>query len=255
MTNAETAAADWHFPLWIAHRGAGKLAPENTLAAFRLGASHGYRAFECDARLSADGQAFLLHDTTLQRTTSGSGIASRLGWDALSQIDAGAWHSAEFAGERLPSLDSVCRYVIANGFALNVEIKPTPGDESPTGAVVSAQAWAALRDTASPLLLSSFSVDALVAAMASAPEAPRALLVDKAGPAWLAQALSLRCVAVVFDHRLIDAAVVAQAQEAGLRVLAYTVNSPAEAARLLRLQVCGLITDAVDKLSPLAAPT
>jgi glycerophosphoryl diester phosphodiesterase len=256
MPDAETAAtADWQFPTWIAHRGAGKLAPENTLAAFRVGASHGYRAFECDARLSADGVAFLLHDTTLQRTTAGRGIASRLSWDALSQIDAGAWHSREFAGERLPSLDSVCRYVVDSGFALNVEIKPTPGDESQTGAVVAAQAWAALRDTASPLLLSSFSVEALAAAMASAPGAPRALLVDKAGPAWLVQAHALRCVAVVFDHRLIDAAVVAQAQEAGLRVLAYTVNSPAEAARLLRLQVCGLITDAVDKLSPFTAST
>ena len=56
---------------WIAHRGAGKLAPENTLAAFRLGASHGYRAFECDVKLSADGVPFLLHDATLDRTTDG----------------------------------------------------------------------------------------------------------------------------------------------------------------------------------------
>jgi glycerophosphoryl diester phosphodiesterase len=259
MTNTPIAAApafaaDWRFPQWIAHRGAGKLAPENTLAAFRVGASHGYRAFECDARLSADGVAFLLHDTTLQRTTAGSGIASQLDWDALSQIDAGAWHSREFAGERLPSLAAVCRYVVDNGFALNVEIKPTPGDELRTGEVVAAQAWAALRDTASPLLLSSFSVEALAAAMVSAPDAPRALLIDKAGPAWLAQAQSLRCVAVVFDHRLIDVGVVTLAHEAGLRVLAYTVNSPAEAARLQHLGACGLITDAVDKLSALAAP-
>ncbi|NQW94345.1 MAG: glycerophosphodiester phosphodiesterase, partial [Polaromonas sp.] len=38
----------WPYPRWVAHRGAGKLAPENTLAAFKLGASHGYRMFECD---------------------------------------------------------------------------------------------------------------------------------------------------------------------------------------------------------------
>jgi glycerophosphoryl diester phosphodiesterase len=144
----------------------------------------------------------------------------------------------------------VCRYVKDSGFALNVEIKPTPLDESRTGEVVAAQAWAALRSTASPLLLSSFSVEALVAAMVSAPEAPRALLVDQSGPGWLVQALSLRCVAVVLEHRLIDAEVVALAHEAGLRVLAYTVNSRAEAARLIRLGVCGLITDAVDELSP-----
>ena len=64
------AAAPWPYPRWIAHRGAGKLAPENTLAALRLGASHGWRMFECDVKLSADGEPFLLHDATLQRTTN-----------------------------------------------------------------------------------------------------------------------------------------------------------------------------------------
>ena len=50
----------WPYPRWIAHRGAGKLAPENTLAAFRMGAEHGYRMFECDAKLSADEKAKLI---------------------------------------------------------------------------------------------------------------------------------------------------------------------------------------------------
>ena len=54
----------WPYPRWIAHRGAGKLAPENTLAAFRVGAGYSYRMFECDAKLSADGVIFLMHDTS-----------------------------------------------------------------------------------------------------------------------------------------------------------------------------------------------
>ena len=78
----------WPYPRWIAHRGAGKLAPENTLAAFRLGAQHGYRMAECDAKLSADGQVFLLHDDTLDRTTDGQGIAGYLPWAELSLRDA-----------------------------------------------------------------------------------------------------------------------------------------------------------------------
>src|SRR5258706_12150430 len=86
------AQPSWPYPRWIAHRGAGKLAPENTLAAFRLGAAHGYRMFECDVKLSADGVAFLLHDATLERTTSGQGTASRLAWSELARLDAGAWH-------------------------------------------------------------------------------------------------------------------------------------------------------------------
>lgn len=141
-----TAMAPWPLPLWIAHRGAGKLAPENTLAAFRVGASHGYRAFECDVKLSRDGVPFLLHDSTLDRTTPLRGVAGEHPWVELSRIDAGGWHSRAFAGEPLPSLDSIARYVQRNGFALNIEIKPTPGHEERTGEVVAREAatlWAA----------------------------------------------------------------------------------------------------------------
>ena len=91
--------ADWPYPFWIAHRGAGKLAPENTLAAFRVGASHGYRAFECDVKLAADGVPFLLHDATLRRTTNGHGRAADLSWSELARLDAGSWHSRAYAGE------------------------------------------------------------------------------------------------------------------------------------------------------------
>jgi glycerophosphoryl diester phosphodiesterase len=87
---------NWPYPRWIAHRGAGKLAPENTLAAFRVGASHGYRMFECDVKLSLDGVPFLLHDDNLQRTTNAhealgtqaSVVGGEHPWSALSQLDA-----------------------------------------------------------------------------------------------------------------------------------------------------------------------
>src|SRR6218665_1536137 len=152
----------WPYPRWIAHRGAGLLAPENTLAAFPLGARHGYRMFECAAKLSRDGVPFLLHDTTLERTTNsvqalGQG-ASRTGgdhrWSALSRLDPGASHSPRgpplprwapgagpppgSAGEPLPTLENLARYCIANGFFLNLEIKPTPGLSAKTGQVVGA---------------------------------------------------------------------------------------------------------------------
>ena len=62
----------WPYPRLVAHRGAGKLAPENTLTAMRVGHAHGYRMVEFDVKLSADNVAFLLHDATLERTTSGT---------------------------------------------------------------------------------------------------------------------------------------------------------------------------------------
>jgi len=117
--SASVGLRPWPYPLWIAHRGAGKLAPENTLAAFRVGARHGYRAFECDVKLSADGVLFLLHDATLQRTTSGSGNAAQRRWGELARFDAGAWHSAAYAGEPLARLDDIAAYCIANGSDTN----------------------------------------------------------------------------------------------------------------------------------------
>ncbi|HSQ71080.1 MAG TPA: glycerophosphodiester phosphodiesterase [Rubrivivax sp.] len=245
--------ADWPLPLWIAHRGAGKLAPENTLAAFRVGASHGYRAFECDVKLSADGVPFLLHDTTLDRTTSERGVAGECAWDELSRIDAGGWHSRAFAGEPMPSLDAVARYVQRNGFALNVEIKPTPALEHATGHAVGTACVRLWRDAGTPLLFSSFRPEALQGAREAAPQIPRALLVDAPRPGWLETAQSLDCVAVVTNYSLMDTTLVARLHRAGLRALCYTVNDPAEARRLVALGIDGIITDAVDRFSPGAA--
>ncbi|MBC7995174.1 MAG: glycerophosphodiester phosphodiesterase [Rhizobacter sp.] len=240
----------WPYPLWIAHRGAGKLAPENTLAAFRLGAHHGYRAFECDVKLSADGVPFLLHDATLQRTTPETGVASKRPWSELSRMDAGGWHSRSFAGEPLPSLDTIARYCIRNGFALNIEIKPTPGHNEETGRVVSQHTAALWADESLKPLLSSFQPDALAAARTAVPSLPRALLLDSLREGWLAEAQNLGCVAIVANCRVLDATVIAQAHAAGLRVASYTVNEPAEAHRLFDAGIDGLITDAVDRFSP-----
>lgn len=242
--------APWRMPLWIAHRGAGRVAPENTLAAFRVGAAHGYRAFECDVKLSRDGVPFLLHDATLDRTTPERGRAADRDWAALSRIDAGSWHSRAFAGEPLPSLNAIAAFVQRNGHALNVEIKPTPGQEHETGVAVGAACAAMWRQADAPLLFSSFRPEALLGAREAAADVPRALLIDTAWPGWLDMARSLGCVAVVTNFALMDAAMIEALHGAGLRALCYTVNDPVEARRLTGLGIDGLITDAVDRFAP-----
>jgi glycerophosphoryl diester phosphodiesterase len=244
--------ADWPYPRWVAHRGAGKLAPENTLAAFRLGARYGYRMFECDVKLSADEVPFLLHDATLERTTNGQGIAGQLSWAELSRLDAGSWHSRSYAGEPIASLDAVARYCLGNGFALNIEIKPTPGAESLTGALVAdaaARLWAHAPAGAMAPLLTSFSPDALDAAQAAQPQLPRGLLLEQLWTGWLETALRLGCVAVVCNQALWDESSVRQARSAGLRMSSYTVNDEWAAERLLALGTDAIITDRVDLFS------
>lgn len=242
----------WPYPRWIAHRGAGRLAPENTLAAFRLGAQQGWRMFECDVKLSADEVPFLLHDDTLERTTSGRGPAGALPWSALARLDAGGWHSAAYAGEPLPTLENVARFCLANDCLLNIEIKPSPGTERRTGEVVARQAAQLWRGSAVPPLLSSFETEALRGALDGAPQLPRALLLETLWPGWLEAARALDCVAVVGQHALWDATSVAQAKHAGLRCLSYTVNDEATAQRLLALGLDGLISDRVDRFDPQA---
>ena len=238
----------WPYPFWIAHRGAGKLAPENTLAAFRLGAEHGYKMFECDAKLSADGVVFLLHDATLERTTNGQGLAADLPWAGLSQLDAGSWHGQAHAGEPLATLEALGRFCLANGHGLNIEIKPTPGTELATGEAVARLAARLWQGATVPPLLTSFQPQALAAAQATAPGLPRGLLLDTLWTGWLEKAHELGCAAVVANHALWDAPAVNRVHEAGLKCLSYTVNEPLLAKRLIDLGTDGIITDAVDVL-------
>ena len=241
---------DWPYPQWIAHRGAGTLAPENTLAAFKLGARYGYRMFECDVKLSLDDVLFLLHDATLDRTTNASGEARAQNWQALSQLDAGTWHSPAHAGEPLANFASIARYCLDNGYFLNIEIKPTPGLEAETGTAVADTAAQLWKGAAVPPLLTSFQVPSLEAAQRAQPQLPRGLLLSELTPGWLETALALGCVAVVCNYKLWDANTVTQARKAGLKTLSYTVNDAESVGKLLVLGTDGIITDRVDLFKP-----
>jgi glycerophosphoryl diester phosphodiesterase len=218
--------------------------------------------FECDVKLSADDIPFLMHDAKLARTTnadqrlgqSASPLGGDHGWLDLSQLDAGSWHSRNFAGEPLPTLEAVARFCLLNGYLLNIEIKPTPGTEYRTGEVVAQHAARLWRGAAVPPLLTSFDVAALQGALAMQPELPRGLLVDalelQAWSTWLDQARALKSQAIVCNHTLWNADTVLQTKAAGFRTLSYTVNEATEAERLLALGTDGLITDRVDRFSP-----
>jgi glycerophosphoryl diester phosphodiesterase len=218
--------------------------------------------FECDVKLSSDGVPFLLHDDTLERTADLSAlpsdaarVAGQHSWHTLSQLDAGGWHSATFAGEPLPTLEGIARFCIANGYFLNIEIKPTVGTERHTGEVVAQQAARLWKGVTVPPLLTSFDVAALEGAFATQPELPRGLLIHaldgQTWAQWLGHATRLGCQAIVCNHELWNPESVATAKAAGFRLLSYTVNDDPEAQRLLDLGTDGVITDRVDSFSPL----
>jgi glycerophosphoryl diester phosphodiesterase len=237
----------WSHPRGIAHRGGGTLAPENTLAGLRMAADHGCKGVEFDVMLSGDGTPVLIHDETLERTTDGHGRVAETSDAELARLDAGSWHSGRFAGEPVPSFGDAAELCLALGLWVNVEIKPSRGHEAETGRKVALEAkemWSGLP----PPLLSSFSLEALVAAREAAPELPRGLLVDAPPADWLKRlrrlgCLSLHCSRRHFGRRLLD-----EARRAEVPLLVYTVNDPEDAMQLLRSGVAAVFSDRIDLL-------
>ncbi|MBU1001175.1 MAG: glycerophosphodiester phosphodiesterase [Proteobacteria bacterium] len=110
-------------PLCWAHRGFSAKYPENTLAAFQAALDAGAEGIELDVTLTRDGQLVVIHDETLERTTSGTGSVSALDLAELRTLDAGIWFGPEFAGQRLPLLTEVLD-MVGGKMLVNIEIKP-----------------------------------------------------------------------------------------------------------------------------------
>lgn len=225
------------------------MAPENTLAGLRIAASLGYRGVEFDVMLSADGTPVLIHDETLERTTDGRGRVADASDAELARLDAGSWHSAQFAGEPLPSFGDAAELCLALGLWANVEIKPSAGREAETGRKVALEArelWAG----AAPPLLSSFSLAALEAAREAAPELPRGLLFEAPPPDWQRAFRRLACHSLHCSRQCLTPQLFDEARAADIPLLVYTVNDPEDAGLLLRQGVAAIFTDRIDLLAP-----
>jgi len=247
----------WPYPKILAHRGGGILAPENTLAGIRCGLAHGFHAIEFDVMLSSDGVPILMHDDMLGGTVAGSGAIAALAADRLLQMDAGTWFAPQFSGERIPAFADVIAFCKRNAIWMNVEIKPAPGFERETGRVaakmvqdlfrpeISARAGAA----ALPLL-SSFSFDALQAALRQALEIPRGFLLDRIPPDWQVKLEELGAVALHTNQQHLTPALAQAVKAAGYGLFCYTVNDAARAREILAWGVDGFCTDRIDIIGP-----
>ena len=236
-------------PAVIGHRCARAVAPENTLAALRAAVALGAAWVEVDARLTADGVPVLLHDAALQRTTTGCGALGAVTVAELQRLDAGAWFAAEFAGERVPTLEAFLRAASESRVGVNLELK---GDGGADPAAVAAAALAVFArvwpDTAPLPLISSFEVPCLEAAIRLAPAWPRGLLLDRIEPTWVADAERLAVAAIIVNHRrLTGPGMVAALAAGGRPVLVYTVNDPVRARMLRDWGVAAVITDRPDR--------
>jgi len=237
---------DWPYPRIVAHRGGGRHAPENTLAAIRLGQSLGYAAHEFDVKLSFDGVALLMHDATLERTTSARGRAADLPWEALRKLDAGSWHSPAFRGEPIPSFEEAAKLLRSRETMAHVEIKPTPGFDRATGEHVARESRRLWAGAVVPPLFSSFSFEALMAAREMAPELPRGWLIDEVTDADFPRLTALQARSLHTNQKKFDLALLPRLHAKGYRVMLYTVNDVERAAQLLDAGVDGIFTDELE---------
>jgi glycerophosphoryl diester phosphodiesterase len=110
-------------PIIIAHRGASKHAPENTIAAFRKALELGAEGIELDVHLSADGHLVVIHDEKVDRTSNGNGWVKEKTLEELKALDFGSWFTQEFKGEAIPTLDEALELLQPWTGIINIEIK------------------------------------------------------------------------------------------------------------------------------------
>jgi len=245
-----SASLPWPYPRVIAHRGGGTLAPENTLAGMRKAKALGYAGVEFDVMLTADGTPILMHDETLERTTSGRGAVAETAFSDMQKLDAGSWFSPGHTGEPVPDFERAGRLCVELGLWANVEIKPAKGFAAQTGKAAALLARALWRGAPLQPLLSSFEPRSLAAAGEAAPELPRGALVGSIPPDWEERMQRLGCVSLHCDYRLLLPQQARAVRAAGYWLLCYTVNDPAIVHVLFEWGVDAIVTDRPDLIAP-----
>jgi len=246
----------WRYPKILAHRGGGTLAPENTMAGLRCGMQAGFRAIEFDVMLARDGVPVVMHDPFLGRTVPGSGHVYDYDALELAAMDAGGWFGRAYEGEPVPLFVEFAQFCKAHGVWMNIELKPAPGYEIETGGVVARIAAAMFADKLAAgqmervPLLSSFSIDALMAAREVAPQLPRACLMSELPPDWERRAREVGAVAIHTNHRHLTPPQARGVKAAGFGLFCYTVDEPARARELLDWGVDAFCTDRIDLIGP-----
>lgn len=239
----------------IGHRGAADLAPENTAAGFRAAAELGV-GFELDVTRARDGEIVVIHDDTLERTTTGSGFVDETPLATIRTLDAGTWFGADFAGEPVPELSGVLAE-FGPRVVVDIEIK-NPRDpalvEPLAREVVRLVEEAGLVDR---VFVTSFNPYVLAAVREANPSIVRGQLYGTFEGADLSFIEKYVLKRLLLNGKAVPDLLVAEAaflrpryvrrmRRKGYRVMAWTVNDPEEMRRLVAWGVQGLITDRPD---------
>jgi glycerophosphoryl diester phosphodiesterase len=184
---------------------------------------------ELDVQLSRDGVPVVIHDPTLKRTTNGKGRVSEYTAAELARLDAGSWFSSSFAGEGVPTLDQVLS-LTAGRCRMNIEIK---GDDSPASLISrSVIEVIAAHRMEYDAVITSFRPEVLRAVREISPVIRTGLIVEDSPPGLIRYIRSLDAAFLSIEYHHLTKALLEEAREAGVTVMAWTVNHPADLRRL-----------------------
>jgi len=241
--------------LVAAHRGGAQLWPENSLLAFGNALGLGVDAVETDVHLTADGEIVVIHDPTLNRTSTSRGAVGE-----LTTRDVTAARLKDRAGqpsdERVPTLAQLLDLLAPQRAQLLLEIKVDARGRRYPGIEEKALALLRSRRMAERTLVMAFEPETVARVRELDPAIRTVLLVGRRDGARGAakRATSLGASAVGYDFRVLDADLVAATRAAGLTVAAWTVNEETDIRRVAGLGVDIVISDRPDLALRLVRP-
>jgi len=236
-------------PKLISHRGAAAYAPENTLISFEQAKQRGATWVEFDVMLTADGTAIVMHDDALERTTNGHGLVAETRYAEIAQLDAGGWFDAAFTGVKVPTFEQVLTLARQLQLNINVEIKPTAGQDVATAKSVLAQLKQHWPLHESNLMVSCFSAAGLRTVQSMDDTIPLCFAAKMFSAEVLALAQDIKATLLALDYHELTQDDITAIHAGGLAVGAYTINDVNEAQRLLSMGVAVIYSDYPDLLT------
>jgi glycerophosphoryl diester phosphodiesterase len=230
----------------IAHRGASRAAPENTLSAMKKAIEFGADYAECDVFQTKDGEIVLFHDEEMERTTGKEGMIWEYALAELKELEVGSWFSEEFRGEPIPTLREVVRLVKGN-IKLNIEVKVSGKDPDIAQKVVDI---IRSEDFEKECMVTSFEKPVIEKVKEIAPDLATGFIFDEEHPPDI---FAGNWEIVCSKRNIVDEEFVQKAKQSGKKLFVWTVNYPEEMRKFIDLGVDGIITDVPDILKEVLA--
>ncbi|SDI96844.1 glycerophosphodiester phosphodiesterase [Salimicrobium halophilum] len=228
----------------LAHRGASRYAPENTMPAFRLAEEMGAEGVETDVQLTKDGVPVLIHDENVRRTTDGKGFVQDYTFEELRMLDTGSWFSSEFRGVQIPSLEELLQWIRDYPLLLHLELKT----DVISYKHIEEKVYALLRhyQVLDRTCVSSFNEETLSVVKDLNPSMRTAFLTPTKMRKLIPYLSSIPVDDLHIKHTLLSKKLIHHCNKNRVPVRVYTVNRPALLRKCFHLQCAGIFTDVPD---------